>query len=191
MAERAKLGALLDADWQRLRAFSGLPPSRRRWRDNLHPRFACVTLLRAAHAAHGLGRPGRVCAKVLSLINFLLFGLEAPPRLSIGPGLVLPHPQGTIIGASEVGANATIYQQVTLGAKTADFAYDSALRPRVGNDVTLTAGAKVLGPIHLGDGCVVGANAVVLDDVPAHALAVGVPARIISRPGPQLDDDRD
>jgi serine O-acetyltransferase len=48
-----------------------------------------------------------------------------------------------------------------------------------------------LGPVHLGDGCVVGANAVVLDDVPAHALAVGVPARIISRPGPQLDDDRD
>jgi serine O-acetyltransferase len=89
---------------------------------------------------------------------------------------VLPHTVGTVLGGASIGENATIFHQVTLGAVVADYHYDLSTRPTVGNDVTITVGAKVLGAIHLGNGCVVGANAVVLQDVPENCLAVGVPA---------------
>ncbi|MBK9080237.1 MAG: serine acetyltransferase [Hyphomicrobium sp.] len=169
---------LLDADWMRLCEFSGAPLRPRRWTDNFSPRFASVYLVRAAHALNGTRLAP--LAKVCSLVNFVVFGIEVPPRLAIGPGLVLPHTQGTVIGAGFIGSNVTIYQQVTLGAKLADFGYDVAKRPHVEDGVIITAGAKILGPVRLGAGCIVGANAVVLSDVPPKAVAVGVPARVTS-----------
>jgi serine O-acetyltransferase len=171
------LSEYLDADWARLTTLAGAPERRRRLATHFSPRFAPVALLRIAHALHVRGWTR--LAKVPSLLNFLLFGLEVPARLDIGKGLVLMHTQGTILGASRIGANVTVYQQVTLGARTADFAYTLELRPVVEDGVTLTAGAKILGALTLHEGCTVGANAVVLADVPANALAVGVPARIV------------
>lgn len=172
-----RLSEQLDADWQRLLEFGATPSRPRRWIDGFSPRFACVVLIRIAHALHAAGW-GRL-AKATSLVNFVVFGIEVPPRLAMGPGLVIAHSQGTIIGAGYVGSNVTIYQQVTLGAKLADYGFDPAQRPRVEDGVILTAGAKVVGPVTLGEGCVIGANAVVLADVPSGALAVGVPARIV------------
>lgn len=166
----------LDADWARLCTLLETPGVPRRLSSHLGPRFAPVTLVRCAQIAHTRG-----ClriAKAFSLANFMLFNLEVPARLPIGPGLVIPHPQGIVLGAGSIGANATIFHQVTLGGKIADFKYDPSKRPHVGNDVTIAVGAKILGPIHLGDGCVIGANAVVLCDVPAARLAIGVPAKI-------------
>jgi serine O-acetyltransferase len=174
-----KLGEVLDADWARLQLLSGAPSRRRSWTGCLSPRFAPVWLLRVAQRLHAVG--WRRSAKPFSLLNVLLFGLEVPARLEIGPGLVLTHTYGTVLGASRIGANATIYHQVTLGAIEADFSFDPSKRPVVEDEVTLTAGAKVLGPVHLGRGCTVGANAVVLQNVPPGALAVGVPARIIDQ----------
>jgi serine O-acetyltransferase len=87
------------------------------------------------------------------------------------------HTQGTVLGANSIGDNFTVYHQVTLGAKSMDFIYTPTKRPTVGNNVTVSVGAKVLGGIELGDGCVVGANAVVLKDVPAGFIAIGIPAR--------------
>lgn len=166
----------LDADWKRLSVLSGAPSRPRYLKSYFHPRFLPVVLVRCAQItySHGWTR----LAKVFGLINFIIFKLEVPARLEIGPGLVIPHPQGTVLGAHKIGANAIIFHQVTLGGSLADFEFDPGLRPIVGNDVTLSVGAKVLGPVHLGDACVVGANAVVLIDVPAGALAVGVPAKI-------------
>jgi serine O-acetyltransferase len=171
-----RLRACLDADWQRLHEFGGVAAPSRRFVDNFSSRFAPVMLIRLAHwlFTKGLKRS----AKVASLLNFVLFGLEVPARLRIGTGLVIPHTNGTIIGAGYIGKNVTIFQQVTLGAKLADFGYDFALRPYVGDNVTITAGAKVLGSVRLGNGCIIGANAVVLTDVPNDALAVGIPARV-------------
>ncbi|NUU03202.1 serine O-acetyltransferase [Herbaspirillum robiniae] len=166
----------LDADWHRLCSLVGAPHMPRRWNSHFGPRFAPVTLVRCAQTAHGRG--WRRLAKLFSLANFMLFNIEVPARLPIGPGLVIPHPQGTVLGASSIGANATIFHQVTLGGRVADFEYDPSRRPVVGDSVTLSVGAKILGPLHLGDGCVVGANAVVLEDVPPGALAIGVPAKI-------------
>lgn len=173
---RVRLRDYLAADWHRLHEFAGSEPPRRRFRDNFSPRFAPVYLLRVAQRLYEKG--AYRTAKTVSLLNFILFGLEVPARLSIGPGLVLPHTVGTILGAGKIGRNVTIYQQVTLGAKIADFDYDPAQRPEVGDDVLLTAGAKVIGPVQIGDGAIIGANAVVLQDVPANSLAVGVPASI-------------
>lgn len=174
MADKICLRQLLDADWRRLVELGGAD-GRRPVSAFLHPRFASVWLFRHAAAAHFSGF--RSLAKVLSFANFALFGCEIPSCLVIGPGLVMPHPNGVILGARSIGRNATIFQQVTLGAAEVDFHYQADLRPCVGDLVTIGSGARVIGSVRLGDGCTVGANAVVLEDVPAGALAVGVPAR--------------
>lgn len=173
------ISQLLDADWMRLAVLAGRVPSQRRIWHVLSPRFAPVCLVRLGQCLHVAGW----CrlAKLSALVNFVLFGLEVPPRLPIGPGLVLMHTQGTVLGAASIGANVTIYQQVTLGAREIDFDYTLSLRPVVEDGVVVSAGAKVLGGLILGKDCVVGANAVVLNNVPPNHTAIGVPARFLPR----------
>jgi serine O-acetyltransferase len=91
----------------------------------------------------------------------------------IGPGLFIQHGFATIVAARRVGRNCWINQQVTIGFTRPDD------RPSIGDDVFVYAGAKVLGDVTVGNGACIGANAVVLEDVPAGATAVGVPARIL------------
>ncbi len=176
-----RLREYLDADWSRLFEFAGQPAPRRSIRSAFSPRFAPVVLVRLAQRSYEKGF--RRLASIFSLLNFLVFGLEVPARLPIGRGLVIPHAIGTILGAGHIGSNVTIYQQVTLGAKLADFGYDFALRPHIEDGAMITAGAKIIGAVRIGRSAVVGANAVVLEDVPDHHLAVGVPARISPLPG--------
>lgn len=156
----------------------GLPSARRRWHHAFSHRFAPVVLARTAFA---LNRAGwRRLARLPALVNFIAFSIEIPVTLEIGPGLILPHPHGTVLGAGRIGADVTIYQQVTLGAKISDWSYDLSTRPVVEDGVTITAGAKVLGPVTLGRNCIVGANAVVISDVGAGQIVGGVPARVLS-----------
>jgi serine O-acetyltransferase len=90
-----------------------------------------------------------------------------------GPGLVLIHATGVVInGRVRGGANVHIEHQVTIGAERRQ-------SPVIGDDVFIGAGAKILGAVTIGDGARIGANAVVLNDVPAHSTAVGVPARVV------------
>lgn len=124
-------------------------------------------------------------AKLISLINFVLFGIEIAVRCPIGPGLFLPHTQGTVLGALRIGANATIFQGVTLGATELDFSYDEQLRPVIGDSVIIGSGAKVLGGLIVNDYVRVGANSVVLESIPPHSVAVGAPARVVRK----LDDE--
>ena len=119
-----------------------------------------------------------VLSKLFSMLNVVVFGLEVSPRVSIGGGLFLPHTVGTVLGAAQIGENCTIMQGVTLGADDTDLNFTVAKRPVIGSNVLIGAGAKVIGGVMIGDPAKVGANAVVLQDVPAHALAVGVPAVI-------------
>lgn len=186
------LSKLLDSDWARLNALAGAAPRKRRPHHALSPRFAPVTLVRTAQCLHTTGWPRS--AKVFALVNFVLFGIEVPPRIPIGPGLVLMHTQGTVLGAATIGANVTLYHQVTLGAVEMDFAYTPILRPIVGDGVVIGVGAKVLGGLTLGHGSVVGANAVVLKNVPPGYVAIGIPARNLppkdERPhGPSMDQN--
>jgi len=100
-------------------------------------------------------------------------GAEIPLGTRIGGGLLLPHPNGIVIHPdADIGPNCLIFQQVTLGGGD-----DGA--PRIGGHVDIGSGAKILGSVIIGDHSQIGANAVVLTDVPAYATAVGIPARII------------
>ena len=95
----------------------------------------------------------------------------------LGGGLLLPHPQGVVIHPdAEVGPNCLLLQQVTLGTGPKPGV------PKLGGHVDVGAGAKILGGVVIGEHAVIGANAVVISDVPAHAVAVGVPAVIKRRP---------
>jgi serine O-acetyltransferase len=165
---------LLDEDWARLGELAGAAPKQRRLWHVFSFRLAPVALVRLAQCLYAAGWTR--FAKLPALVNFVLFGLEVPPSLPIGPGLVLTHTHGTVLGAASIGANVTLYQQVTLGAREIDFAYTLSLRPVLEDGVVVSAGAKVLGGIVLGQGSVVGANAVVLNDVPPGYVAIGVPA---------------
>lgn len=100
----------------------------------------------------------------------------------IGPGLYIQHGFATIISARRIGRDAWINQQVTIGYSNRDDA------PTLGDGVTIHAGAKVIGAVHVGDRSKVGANAVVVKDVPADVTVVGVPARIVRREGQRVDE---
>lgn len=146
---------------------------KRYWAYLFSPRLIPVVLCRLAYffAKHNLG----FIAKAFSMLNFIIFGIEISTKTFIDSGLMLPHTQGTVIGASYIGKNATIFQGVTLGAKFVDF--DNAFRPRIGNNVLIGAGAKVLGPIVIGDNVNIGSNAVVLKSIHDNHLALGIPAK--------------
>lgn len=157
------------------------PSSFRLWIGLMSPRFLPVLLCRLAHWFF-LKKLSPV-AKLFSLLNFFLFGIEIAVRCPIGPGLFFPHTQGTVIGAWRIGANATIFQGVTLGAREVDFSYSESGRPLLGDDVTIGSGAKILGGVSVGDRARIGANSVVLDSIPVGALAVGAPARVVDKSG--------
>lgn len=110
------------------------------------------------------------------------FGCFVQPGAEIGPGLSLPHPQGIVIGHGvRIGARCTIFHQVTLGgARIGEGVEDKGSYPVVGDHVVLFSGAKVVGALSIGDRVQVGANAVVLRDVPDDHIAAGVPA--VARP---------
>jgi serine O-acetyltransferase len=141
-----------------------------------NPRVLPVVLLRLAEWSdkHGLG----LFAKLFAMLNVLMFGIEVSPKVEIGGGLFLPHTVGTVIGAERIGSNCTIMQGVTLGSAEPDLGFTATTRPVIGDDVLIGAGAKVIGRVIVGDHVKIGANAVVLKDVPAHSLAVGVPATV-------------
>jgi len=106
-----------------------------------------------------------------------LLGVDLPLAVEAGPGLVIYHGVGLVVHeACVLGAHVILRQGCTLGVGRSR---GLELVPTVGNDVDLGAGCIVLGGIHLGDGCKIGAGSVVLDDVPAGALVAGNPARVI------------
>jgi serine O-acetyltransferase len=148
----------------------------RLWFSLLSPFMVPVLFYRLSHFFRL--RKMRFIAKLFGCLNSILFGIEIASSCSIGPGFFIPHPQGTVIGAWSVGANATIFQGVTLGTKHLAFDFDKSSRPVLGDNITICAGAKVLGGISIGSNSVVGANSVVISDVPPDCVAVGVPAKI-------------
>lgn len=120
----------------------------------------------------------RTIAKMISNINRFFTGVEIHPGAQIGKRFMIDHGVGTVIGeTSVIGENVLIYHQVTLGGTGNDKGHKR--HPSICDNVMIAAGAKILGNIHIGTNAKVGANAVVLKDVPANATAVGIPARLI------------
>ena len=125
-----------------------------------------------------LRKPLSLLYKFAKITSQILTGIDLPCETRVGRRLLIEHFGGIIIsGDSVIGNDVVIRHGVTLGLRHTG--HSGA--PVLGDRVDVGAGAKLLGPIHIGDDAVIGANAVVLQDVPAGALAVGVPARIIVR----------
>lgn len=116
-------------------------------------------------------------ARLLSQTGRFFTGIEIHPGAKIGRGLFIDHGMGVVIGeTAEIGDNVTLYHEVTLGGTGKE---KGKRHPTIGDGAIIGTGAKVLGPIYVGSGAKIGANAVVLKDVPAQSTAVGIPAKIL------------
>lgn len=141
--------------------------------------------------SHALWRHNlRLLARFSSHLARFFTGIEIHPAARIGRRLVIDHGMGVVIGeTAEIGDDCHFYHQVTLGV--ARRAGGGKRHPTIGNHVIIGAGAKVLGPITVGDNARIGSNAVVVDPVPADTTMVGIPARPVdrrlSRPHPEFE----
>ena len=138
-------------------------------------KFSVITTYRVASWLYRHKVP--LLPKLLWGLGYLCFNAHIPYTAEIGEGTQLGYGgMGIVIhGRTKIGRNCLIGQQVTIGGKSRHYEV-----PVIGDNVYIAAGAKVLGPIRVGDGAVIGANAVVVKDVPAHCVVAGVPARIIA-----------
>ncbi|MCD8328052.1 MAG: serine O-acetyltransferase [Ruminococcus sp.] len=125
-------------------------------------------------------------ARMISQFSRFVTGIEIHPGAKIGKGLLIDHGSGVVIGeTAEVGDNCLIYQGVTLGGTGKEH---GKRHPTLGNNVMVGAGARILGPFKVGDNAKIAANAVVLEEVPPNATAVGVPAKIVRIEGKRVQD---
>jgi serine O-acetyltransferase len=152
------------------------PAARSTWEViTCYPGFHALLIHRLAH---GLWRMKmRWLGRFVSHVSRFLTGIEIHPGAIIGRRVFIDHGMGVVIGeTAELGDECTLYHGVTLGGTT----WNKGKRhPTLGRGVVIGAGAKLLGPIVVGDGAKVGSNAVLVKDVPPGATAVGIPARII------------
>jgi serine O-acetyltransferase len=143
---------------------------------------------RVAHGLDGLGVP--VVPRSISMVSRMVTGIEIHPRARVGRGLFIDHGAGVVVGeTAEIGRDVTLYQGVTLGGT--GFATGKR-HPTVEDNVTVGAGAKLLGAITVGHGAKIGANSVVIHDVPPNSTVVGNPGHPVRvdgrRPeGPDAD----
>jgi serine O-acetyltransferase len=138
---------------------------------------------RAAHALHGAGVP--LLPRVLAYLTRSITGIEIHPAARIGGEFFIDHGSGVVIGeTAEIGRRVTLYQGVTLGGT----GFQRGKRhPTLGDNVTVGSGAKLLGPITVGDGAKIGANTVVVEDVPAQATVVGNPGHPVKVEGKRVE----
>jgi serine O-acetyltransferase len=127
--------------------------------------------------------PMSVVYKSMRFFSEMMLGMELPCEVILGRRFVIEHIGGIVIsGDASFGDDCVIRNGVTVGLRR----HGVAGSPRIGNRVDIGAGAKLLGPIVIGDDCAIGANAVVLCDMPPRSIAVGVPARILPRKDMQI-----
>jgi len=119
--------------------------------------------------------------RFVSHVGRFMTGIEIHPGAHIGPGLFIVHGMGAAIGeTTQVGANCTLYQGVTLGGTSTK---KEKRHPTLGNNIVVGAGAKILGAITIGDHSKIGAGSVVVTKVPPHSTVVGIPGRVVQRSG--------
>jgi serine O-acetyltransferase len=153
-----------DRDWSRQGMWVMVVYRFGRWRYGIRSRF--------------LRLPFSFLYKLLKPVSEILTGIELPCEVTLGKRFRIDHFGGVIVsGDVVIGDDCVIRNGVTIGLR------HTGVRgaPVLGNRVDVGAGAKILGPIHIGDDVAIGANAVVIKDVPANSIAVGIPARIIPR----------
>lgn len=149
-----------------------------------YPGFHAIILHRLAHKLYR--KNFFVLARFLSQVNRFLTQIEIHPGAKIGEGFFIDHGAGVVIGeTAEIGDNVTIYQGVTLGGTGKE---KGKRHPTIGNNVVISAGAKVLGSFKVGDNVKIGAGSVVLKEVPPNSTVVGVPGKVVHKQ-PQVTVD--
>ena len=138
--------------------------------------------------AHALWRVGlRTLGRWYSHVSRQLTGVEIHPGAKVGRRVFIDHGMGIVVGeTAEIGDDCLIYHGVTLGGTSLE---KKKRHPTIGNAVLIGMGAKIVGPITIGDHCRIGANAVVNKNVPPNCTVVGVPGRVIIQDGVRLDRD--
>jgi serine O-acetyltransferase len=152
------------------------PAARNAWEViTCYPGFHALLFHRCAHWLWEFGL--KWLARLVSHFGRWLTGIEIHPGATIGRRFFIDHGMGVVIGeTAEIGDDCTLYHGVTLGGTS----WNKGKRhPTLGRGVVVGAGAKILGPIMVGDGAKIGSNAVVVKEVPAGATAIGIPARIV------------
>ena len=168
-----------------LRAYQARDPAARSRLEIflLYPGVHAVIYHRIAHRFYRWGL--KFIARLVSQWSRFCTGIEIHPGARIGRRLVIDHGMGIVIGeTAEIGDDCLLYHGVTLGGTGKE---QGKRHPTIGNNVLISAGAKVLGPFRVGDGARIAANAVVLQEVPENATAVGIPAQIVRVQGRKVD----
>ncbi len=146
--------------------------------------FHALLAYRVAHRLKSAGIP--FFPRAISQLARWMTGVEIHPSAKIGTGFFIDHGMGVVIGeTAEIGDYVTLFQGVTLGGTGKE---RGKRHPTLGNHVVVGAGAKILGGINIGDNVKVGANSVVLKNVPPNSTVIGVPGRIIKSQGERLPD---
>lgn len=145
-----------------------------------HPPLRAMAWFRFAATARRVGIRGVSGFVQRRLLR--LYGLELAPSTPVGPGLYIAHPVGCVLHAESIGSDVTVIGQATLGTRKDD------RWPTIGDRAFIGIGSRVLGGVTIGEGSVIGANAVVLTDVPAGRTAVGIPARVLGSPVAEQTD---
>ena len=139
-----------------------------------YPGFHALQFHRPAHWLWN--RRMRLLARMVSHLSRFLTGIEIHPGAQIGPGFFIDHGMGVVIGeTTEIGENVTLYHGVTLGGTSLK---KEKRHPTLGANVIVGAGAKVLGPVKVGDNARIGAGSVVVTDVPPNSTVVGIPGKV-------------
>ncbi len=163
-------------------------PAARSWLEValLYPGLHAIWGYRVSHWfwIHNFKLLGRWISQVFRSLT----GVEIHPGAVIGPRFFIDHGMGVVIGeTAEVGANVTLYHQVTLGGTSLN---KGKRHPTLHDNVVVGTGAKILGAIEIGENSRIGANAVVVKAVPANSVVVGVPGQVVSRSKPRTELDR-
>ncbi|MGI6319233.1 MAG: serine O-acetyltransferase [Dethiobacteria bacterium] len=147
-----------------------------------YPGLHAILLHRIAHFFYKKGLV--VLPRLISHFSRFITGIEIHPGAKLGSGVFIDHGLGVVIGeTAEIGDNVTIYQGVTLGGTGKE---KGKRHPTIGKNVVVGTGAKVLGPIKIGDGGRVGAGSVVLQSVPSGATVVGIPGKVVFHGGKRV-----
>lgn len=150
----------------------------------LYPTFKVMLSYRRAHKLYLKGKFFR--ARLISQRAARRTGIEIHPGAQIGKGFFIDHGSGVIIGETAIiGDNVTLYQGVTLGGTGKE---TGKRHPTLGNNVMVSAGAKIIGSFTVGDNSKIGAGAVVIKEVPPNCTVVGVPGRIVKRDNEKIDE---
>ncbi len=152
-----------------------------------YPGLHAIWLHRIAHCLYNKG--WIIFPRLINTLSRFLTGIDIHPGAKLGRGLFIDHGMGVVIGETcEIGINVTLYQGVTLGGTGKE---KGKRHPTIGDNVVVASGAKVLGSFSVGANSKIGSGSVVLHEVPANSVVVGIPGRIVAQNGRRINEPED